>query len=158
MGMTNFSGPITAGPIQSTTGTSLGRDVADVGYVVMSQTALVNQATNVAVAGLYKTNIVVPADSQIIRITLFKTVVWSGVASTLNVGTTTTATELAVAANNDASTTLGILSIIPGDDLTRTNKWLDVGTSDVQIYVKSTNTGTGVGYLVVEYAQARNLL
>jgi len=158
MGTTTFSGPIRAGEIRTTTGTSLGRDVANTGYVMMVQTAVMNQATNVASTGVYKTNIVIPANSQIIAIKLFKTTAFNGVAQTLNVGVSTTATELAVAADNDASTTLGLLDIKPGDDATRTNKWLDVGTSDVQIYTKSTNTGAGVGYLVVEYAQARNLL
>lgn len=158
MGTTTFSGPVRAGTIRSTTGTTLGRDVANTGYVIMSQTAVMNQATNVAVAGVYKTGIVIPANSQIINIKLFKTVAFDGVAQTLNVGTSATATELAVAADNNASTTLGLLNIVPGDDATRTGNWIDVGTSDVQIYTKSTNTGNGVGYLVVEYAQDRNLV
>jgi hypothetical protein len=158
MGQTTYTGPIRAGTILNTTGTTLGQDVANVGYVKMSQTALVNQATNVAVAGLYKTGIVIPAGSQITAIRLFKTTAWDGAAQTINVGTSTTATELAVAANNDAGTTLGLLNVIPGDDATRTQKWLDVGTSDVQIYVLSTNTGGGVGRLEVEYVQARDLL
>lgn len=158
MGQTTFTGPIRAGTILNTTGTTVGTNIANVGYVHMNQVALVNQATNVSSAGLYKTGIIIPANSFIIAIQLHKTVAWSGVAQTLNVGTSTTATELAVAADNNASTTLGILNIVPGDDLTRTNKWLDVGTSDVQIYVKSTNTGTGVGYLSIGYVQNRNLL
>jgi hypothetical protein len=157
MGMTTFTGPITAGNILDTTGTTVGTDIANVGYVVMSQSATVNQATNVAVAGVYKTNIVIPAGSQILSVSVFKTTAWSGVAQTINVGTNTTATQLAVAADNNLSTTLGVTSIIPGDDATRTGNWIDVGTSDVQIYTKSTNTGTGVGTIVVTYAQARDL-
>lgn len=158
MGITTFTGPIRAGTILSTTGTTVGRDMANVGYVRMNQVALVNQATNVASAGLYKTGIIIPANSMIISINLFKTVAWNGAATTLNVGTSTTATELAVASENDASTTLGQLNIVPGNNLTRVNKWLDVGTSDVQIYMLSTNTGTGVGYLSIGYVQNRNLL
>ena len=158
MGQTTFSGPIRAGAIQNTTGTTVGTDMANVGYVMMSQTAVFNQATNVASAGVYKTTIVIPANSQIIAIKAFKTTAFTGVAQTLNVGTSATGTELAVAGDNDLSTTLGLLDIKPGNDATRTNKWLDVGTSDVQIFTKSTNTGDGVGYLVVEYAQDRNLL
>ena len=38
MGTTTFSGPIKAGTIKNTTGTTLGTDVANVGQVVMSQT------------------------------------------------------------------------------------------------------------------------
>ena len=158
MGTSTWSGPLRAGGIQSTTGTTVGTNIANVGYVVMTQVAACNQATNVSSAGVYKTTIIIPANSQIIAIKLFKTIVWNGVATTVNVGTSATATELAVASENDASTTLGLLSVVPGDDLTRTNKWLDIGTADLQIYMKSTNTGTGTGYLVVEYAQNRNLL
>jgi hypothetical protein len=88
---------------------------------------------------------------------VLKTVVWSGAATTVNVGTNATATQIAVAADNDLSTTLGISAIIPGDNATRAGVWKDVGTSDVQIFVLSTNTGTGVGVLTVTYVQARDL-
>jgi hypothetical protein len=123
----------------------------------MSQSAAVAQATNVAVAGVYKTDIVIPAGSQILRITILKTTVWSGAATTINVGSDATATQLAVAADNDLSTTLGISSVIPGDNATRVGNWKDVGTTDIQIWTKSTNTGTGVGIITVEYVQARDL-
>jgi hypothetical protein len=157
MGTTTFTGPIKAGSILNTSGTTVGSDVANVGYVVMSQSAAVAQATNVAVAGVYKTDIVIPAGSQILRISILKTTVWSGVATTINVGTNATATQLAVAADNDLSTTLGISSVIPGDNATRVGNWKDVGTTDVQIWTLSTNTGTGVGIITVEYVQARDL-
>lgn len=156
MGTTTFTGPVKAGNVLNTTGTTVG-SIANVGFVVMSQSAAVNQATNVAVSGLYKTNIVIPAGSQILSVSVLKTVVWSGAAKTVNVGTNATATQIAVAADNDLSTTLGITAIIPGDDATRVGVWKDVGTADVQIFVLSTNTGTGVGILTVTYVQARDL-
>ena len=53
--------------------------------------------------------------------------------------------------------TLGISAIIPGDNATRVGVWKDVGTSDVQIFALSTNTGTGVGIITVTYVQARDL-
>ena len=37
MGTTTFSGPIRAGNIRNTTGTTVGSDIANVGYVVMTQ-------------------------------------------------------------------------------------------------------------------------
>lgn len=157
MGTTTFTGPVRAGNILNTTGTTVGQDVANVGFVVMSQSAAVAQATNVGSAGVYKTNIVIPAGSQILRISILKTTVWSGVATTINVGTNSTATQIAVAADNDLSTTLGISSVIPGDSASRVGVWKDVGTTDIQIWTKSTNTGTGVGVITVEYVQARDL-
>lgn len=158
MGITTFTGPVRAGNILNTTGTTVGTDVANVGFVVMSQSADVAQATNAGSAGVYKTNIVIPANSQILRITILKTTAWSGVATTINVGTNSTATQLALAADNDLSTTLGISSVIPGSNATQVGNWKDVGTTDIQIWTKSTNTGTGVGIITVEYVQARNLV
>jgi hypothetical protein len=156
MGTTTFTGPIKAGDVLNTTGTTVG-SIKNVGFVVMAQSAVVNQATNVASAGVYKTDIVIPKGSQILTIAVLKTTAWSGVAQTINVGTNTTGTQLAVAADNDLSTTLGIKDIIPGDDATRVGNWKDVGTTDVQIYTKSTNTGTGVGIITVTYLQASDL-
>jgi hypothetical protein len=156
MGTTTFTGPIKAGDVLNTTGTTVG-SIRNVGFVVMAQSAIVNQATNVGVAGLYKTDIVIPANSQILSISILKTAAWSGVAQTVNVGINATATQLAVAADNDLSTTLGIKDIIPGDNATRVGNWKDSGTVDDQIYVLSTNTGTGSGIITVTYLQAANL-
>jgi len=86
MGTTTFTGPIKAGNILNTSGTTIGTDVTNVGYVIMSQSATVNQATNVSSAGVYKTNIVLPKGSQVLRIDVFKTAAWSGAAQTINVG------------------------------------------------------------------------
>lgn len=156
MGTTTFTGPIKAGDVLNTTGTTVG-SIKNVGFVVMAQSAVVNQATNVATAGLYKTDIVIPANSQILSISILKTAAWSGAAQTVNVGINATATQLAVAADNDLSTTLGIKDIIPGDNATRVGNWKDSGTVDDQIYVLSTNTGTGEGIITVTYLQAANL-
>ena len=156
MAATHFTGPVMAGNVLNTTGTTVG-SIANVGFVVMSQSAAVNQATNAASPGLYKTNIIIPAGSQILSVSVLKTTAWNGVATTVNVGTDATATQIAVAADNDLSTTLGITAIVPGDSSARSLVWKDVGVSDVQIYVLSTNTGTGVGILTVTYAQARDL-
>ena len=156
MGTTTFTGPIKAGDVLDTTGTSVG-SIKNVGFVTMAQSENITQATNGSTAGLYTTSIVIPAGSQIIGIDVLKTTAWDGVAQTVNVGTSATATELAVAADNNLSTTLGITTIIPGNNATRVGVWKDVGTSDVRIFVLSTNTGAGVGVLTVRYIQANNL-
>ena len=41
MGASTFSGPIKAGDIFNTTGTTVGTDVANVGYVTMAQSAVI---------------------------------------------------------------------------------------------------------------------
>lgn len=153
MGMTTFTGPITAGDVLDTTGTTVG-SIKNVGYVEMSQAVNITQATNGSVAGLYTTDIVIPAGSMITEVHVFVKTAWDGVASTFNVGTSATATELAV---TQAGGTVGQVEVSAGTSATRVANWLDVGTSDVRIYILSTNTGNGVGAIVVNYIQALNL-
>jgi hypothetical protein len=152
MGTSTFSGPIKAGPIKFTTGTTLGQDVANVGNVVLMQSEAVTQATNIASAGVYNTNIVIPAGSTITDIKLYVGVVWSGAASTLGIGTSASATALTAAAAVEGGT-LGIITATAGADATRVGTWYNVGTTDIRIRLTSTNTGTGTGYLVVSYVQ-----
>jgi hypothetical protein len=42
MGTTTFSGPIKAGPIKDTTGTTVGTDIQNTGSVLMAQSARVD--------------------------------------------------------------------------------------------------------------------
>lgn len=154
MSTTTFSGPVKAGDILNTSGTTLGQDVTNVGFVKMSQSSALTQATNGSTAGLYTTNIVIPAGSMITAIRVYVNAIWSGAGTTFSVGTSATATELAV---SQAGGTLAIVNVAPGADATRVNKWADVGTTDVRIFVLSANTGTGTGYIEVEYVQARDI-
>ena len=149
MANTTFSGPIRAGNIFNTTGTTVGTNVANVGQVVMGQSANITQASGA-------TNIVIPANSQIVEITLYVTTAWTGVATTLGVGTTALATAF-TAASAVAGGTIGIVSVTPSTDATRTGAFIDVGSTDVKIAVTSTNTGSGVGVITVRYIQANNL-
>ena len=149
MANTTFSGPIRAGDIRDTTGTTLGVDVANVGQVVMAQSAAITQASGA-------TNIVIPANSQIVEITVWVSAVWSGAATTFGVGTTALATKFTAAGAVDGAA-VGVLSVTPGTDATRTGAFIDVGTTDVKIAVTSTNTGTGTGVITVRYIQANNL-
>ena len=64
MGTTTFSGPIKAGTIKNTTGTTVGTDVANVGQVVMSQTFSADLSGGALAASV--TDVVIPANSQII--------------------------------------------------------------------------------------------
>ena len=67
MGTTTFSGPIKAGTIKDTTGTTLGNDVKNVGQVVMAQSAKID------ITGASHLNQVcgtIPAKSQIIDVVL----------------------------------------------------------------------------------------
>ena len=72
MGTTTFSGPIKAGTIKDTTGTTVGADVTNIGSVVMAQSVVLDiigaDALNQRVA-------IVPANSQIVDVILNVTTV-----------------------------------------------------------------------------------
>jgi len=148
MGVTTFTGPIKAGDILNTSGSTLGTDVANVGYAVMAQTSVVTQASSA-------TTIVIPAGSQILSIDLNVLTAWDGVATTLGIGTTVSATQFTAAGAVDG-VDVGIVSAAPGTNAPRASAWIDVGSSDVKIAVTSTNTGNGAGYITVTYIQAVN--
>jgi len=154
MGTTTFTGPIKAGDILNTSGTTVGTDVANVGYVKMSQSSVLTQDKNGAPAGLYTTDIIIPANSMITAIRVYVNVIWNGAASTFSVGTSVAGNELAA---TQAGGTLGIVNVAPGASAPRVNAWADVGASDVRIYVLSANDGDGEGFIEVEYVQNRNI-
>ena len=149
MGTTTFTGPIKAGDILNTSGTTLGTNVKNTGFVVMVQTVPITQAATATALG---TTIVLPSNSHILNIQMLNTVAWDGAATTLSVGISATATELVAL----TSMTVGLVGLNPGTDATRTGVWDDTGTTDDRIWVKSANTGAGVGTLTVRYIQAHD--
>lgn len=159
---TTVTGPLLAGNIIHSDGSgalaNLGETnvgTANVGYCVMGQTAVITQATNGSSAGVFTTPIVLPAQSQILRMTLMVTTAWTGVATTMGFGNTVSATAYTTSTDVQGST-LGQVSAGPGTSATAIGNWDNVGTSDVQIVVTSVNTGPGVGTLTVEYLQGIN--
>ncbi len=150
MANTTFSGPIRAGTIFDTTGTTLGTNVSNVGQVVMAQSANITQASGT-------TTVVIPANSQIIEITMYITTAFNGAATTFGVGSTVLATKFTAAGAADGAA-IGILSITPSTDATRTAAFIDIGAADLKVLITSTNTGAGIGVITVRYLQNRNLL
>jgi hypothetical protein len=152
MGASHFTGPLISGPILNTSGTTLGQDVADVGYVTMAQAQAITQIGTYSATAGFATGVVIPAYSLIVGIDLLATTGWT--AGNLSIGTSSASTELSVAT---APTAIGFSALSPGTDATRTGTWISVGSSDVRIYVlSSTNATGGVGTLVVRYVQAIN--
>ena len=141
MGTTTFSGPVKAGTIRE--GSS-----ANVGFVEMAQTAAWTQS-----ATGDSTGIIIPAGSQITEITLYVTT--APTAVNLSGGTSATATELFTGlAQGSAANVIKQASTatIPDADA-----WVDVGTSDVTIFLKSASGTAGRGYVTVKYIQNNNL-
>ena len=151
MGITTFSGPIRAGNIPNTTGTTLGEDVRNVGSVVMAQSVPITQAGTATALG---TTIVLPANSHILNIQMLNTAVWSGANTNATVGVTATADELVPTAT---AMNVGLVALTPGSNATATAIWDDTGTTDRRVFFKSVNTGTGVGTLTIRYIQAHDL-
>jgi len=155
MGNTTFSGPILAGPIDTTTGTTIGQDIKNTGHVVMSQaSAFAYTDTSVT-----NTNIVIPANSQIIDIVIDVEVAFNGGGvKRLDIGKSGV---LITAFLNtfDLAGTVG--RKYPTTEAGGALIWADVGASDVKITFQYTDTGGGVsagnGYFTVLYAQALNL-
>ena len=152
MGKSTFSGPIRAGNIYETTGTTLGQNVKNVGSVVMAQHFPITQAGSLTALA---TSIVLPANSHILQMQILTTVAWATTA-TISIGTSATATELVSGASVSA---VGINGLTPGADATRAGNWDDTGTTDKRIFVLSAASASpaGVGTLVVRYIQAHDL-
>ena len=151
MGTTTFTGPVKAGNVLDTTGTTVG-SIKNVGFCLMAQSADIVQSTTSA-----QTAITIPANSTIVAIDVLVDTAWSSATTTytLSVGTSSTATELVAATNANA---VGLLSLNPGTDATRTGVWQDVGTSDIAVWVDSgaPSATPGAGKLIVTYIQANN--
>ena len=147
MGTTTFSGPIKAGTIKETTGTTVGTDMKNTGQVLMSQTEAVTQAATTST-----TNIILPANSQLVYAKLFVSVVWNGAATTAGLGYVGDATAF-TAAGGIAGGTLGIIEITAGANKARVDAWADIGSTDRRLLLTYNNTGTGVGWLSVGYIQ-----
>ena len=162
MAETTFTGPIKAGNVLQSDGTGNLAGVggyngtANVGYAVMAQSEVVTQATNGVSAGVYTTDIVIPADSQILSVYFLVTTIWSGAATTATLGDTVLVTSL-TAANDLTLGTTGFLSGIAPTTSGQIATWIDVGTTDINVVLTSANTGAGVGVLTVNYIQSNNL-
>jgi hypothetical protein len=153
MATTTFSGPIKAGTISNTTGTTLGDDVRNTGQVVMSQSIMIDAAIG---AGTLSYNVgVIPKNSQLLTTTIRVGVVSNqGTSATVSVGKTGTAQYFI--ANTDV-TTLGETSSIADAALDEADRF----SADTQITATLIGVGTtattGQVTVTFTYIQANNL-
>ena len=152
MGASTWTGPIRAGNVINTTGTTVG-NLKNVGYAEMCQVYAVNQTTTETATA---TPIVIPANSTIVSIDLITSVAWSSATTTytISVGTSATATELVSATNANS---VSKIALVPATQA-QSALWISTGTTDIQVYVKSGahSVTNGLGTLVVRYIQAIN--
>ena len=150
MGTTTFSGPVKAGSIKDTTGTTVGTDVSNVGSVVMAQSAVLDIIGASAADQVVAT---IPANSQIIDVILNVTTVSNdGGAATVSIGTSADANAFIDAQNVKAlATTRGTLD----------TEATDVGSSDIQVLADFSGANgdgtTGAATATVLYIQNNNL-
>ena len=153
MATTSFSGPIKAGTISNTTGTTLGDDVRNTGQVVMSQSIMIDSAV---VVGTTTYNVgVIPKNSQLLTATIRVAIVSnpSGTA-TVSVGKTGTATYFIGNTNVKA---LGETSSIANGALDEADRFgSDTQITATLIAAGSTAT-TGQVTVTFTYVQANNL-
>ena len=153
MGTTTFSGPIKAGTIKDTTGTTVGTDKANVGFVLMAQSANVvfgADGTETVVA-------TVPANSQLWQVSVDVTTAFdAGTTNTVDIGDGTTADKYA-----DALDVSSAARLLATSDVSQLGNLVDIGTTDVDVTVTYNQTGTaataGAVTVTVLYLQNRNL-
>ena len=99
MGTTTFSGPIKAGTIKNTTGTTVGDNVKNTGQVVMAQSIMIDSAV---AAGTTTYNVgVLPDNSQLLGVTLRVAIASNaGGTATLSVGMVGKTTQFFIANTN----------------------------------------------------------
>lgn len=151
MANTTFSGPIRAGNIRNTVGTTVGTDVANVGYVVMTQQYVADLSGGALAA--VNTDIVIPANSKIVNILVDLEVAAN---TTTNISVGQEGGGAATFLNTLASgTTAGLKTITTQGG--GTLSWKDTGSSDLRLNVTaSAATSAGSAVITVMYAQAFN--
>ena len=153
MANTTFSGPILAGTIKNTTGTTVGTDVKNTGQVLMSQSFSFDYSVEGAATD---TSVVIPANSQIVRIDVnVETAFNDSGTDILEIGSSAD-TDLYV--NDVAISAVGKIAL--GTAALCAN-WKDIGTSDIRIgYIyngANNDASAGAATVTISYLQNNNL-
>jgi len=152
MGITTFSGPIKAGTLKETTGTTLGSDVKNTGQVVMAQTSLIDLSGGALAAEA--TTVVIPANSQIVDIILDAVVASSGTTN-ISIGDSVGGAATLL---NTFSLTSAVGRRYPTTEAGGTLAWSDTGTADLKLTVtNSASTSAGSLRFTILYQQNNNL-
>jgi len=129
MANTTFSGPILAGNIKNTTGTTVGTDMKNTGQVVMAQSFAIDLSGGAIAA--QASDVIIPANSQIIDCIF----------------------DVITAANTTTNISVGFVGGLAGGALA----WEDIGTSDQRLnFTNSAATNAGEVRITVMYQQNTN--
>ena len=153
MANTNFSGPISAGNIRNTTGTTVGENVKNTGQVVMSQSIMIDTAI---AAGATTFNVgVIPKNSQLLTATIRTSVVNNNATScTISMGKTGSVAYFLAAQNGQALAEYSTLKTTAFDEADR----FDADTQiTATLIAAGTTATTGQVSVTFTYVQANNL-
>jgi hypothetical protein len=152
MATTTFSGPIKAGTISNTTGTTVGTDIKNTGQVLMAQTAAVDLSGGAIAASAL--DIVIPANSQLVDI-VFDSITAASGATNISIGKVG---GLATAYINVYAIGTTVGRKYPTTQAGGALAWEDVGPTDVRLNVtNSAATSAGELRITVLYQQNINL-
>ena len=153
MAQTTFSGPILAGTIKNTTGTTVGTDVKNTGQVLMSQSFSFDYTVE---ATATDTSVVIPANSQIVRIDVNVETAFNDSGNDLLEVGSSADTDLYV---NDVS--IAAVGKIALGTAALCANWKDIGTSDIRIgYIyngANNDASAGAATVTISYLQNNNL-
>ena len=156
MANTTFSGPIRAGNIRNTTGTTVGTDIANVGYVVMSQTFTTGTTLASGASAANVTDVVIPANSQIIDMVIDCPTVMAGATAVFSVGDTVGGNATYINAYS-ITVASGAGRKYPTTQAGGALSWADTGSADERLTWTTTGaTSAGEIRVTVLYAQALN--
>ena len=153
MGTTTFSGPIKAGTINETTGTTLGSNVKNTGHVTMVQ----GKDVNITGATANTNFAVIPANSQVLFVHTDVTAVSNDTgAANVSVGNASNATAYIAVSNAKVT---GRVTAVNAAIIS--SAFYDVGTSDSKltaVFQAANGDGTtGSAVVTVYYLQDTNL-
>tara|TARA_B100001094_G_scaffold209309_1_gene203238 strand:- start:387 stop:848 length:462 start_codon:yes stop_codon:yes gene_type:complete len=152
MGTTTFSGPIKAGTIKETTGTTVGTDMKNTGQVVMAQTHAIDLSGGALAA--VASNVIIPANSQIIDC-VFDIITAANTSTNISVGFVGGSATALVNAYT-IGTTAG--RQYPTTKAGGALAWEDIGTSDQRLnFTNSAATNAGECRVTILYQQNINL-
>ena len=151
MANTTFSGPILAGGIKNTTGTTVGTDMKNTGQVVMAQSFAIDLSGGAIAAEA--SNVIIPANSQIIDC-IFDVITAANTTTNISVGFVGGAATALVNAYT-IGTTAG--RQYPTTKAGGALAWEDIGTSDQRLnFTNSAATNAGEVRITVTYQQNTN--
>ena len=151
MAQTTFSGPILAGTIKNTTGTTVGTDMKNTGQVVMAQSFAIDLSGGAIAA--QASDVIIPANSQIIDC-VFDIITAANTSTNISVGFVGGAATALVNAYT-IGTTAG--RQYPETKAGGALAWEDIGTSDQRLnFTNSAATNAGEVRITVLYQQNTN--